>query len=505
VLRLSAPKAAAIAAFAAAAFYSALAGFAIPTQRALVMLAAGLGALWLDRRTAPAEVLALALLAVLVLDPLAVLSFGFWLSFAAVAIILYVLPGVTGAGGLRGRVRAFARMQWAVAIGMLPLTLALFQSAALAGPLANAIAIPVVELVVIPATLIGVVVSGLPDALAALPFQLAAASLEGLWLALEPLSRLDHSQWVQPTPPLWTLIAAGIGIAWLLAPRGFPARWVGGVWLLPMLLVRPPAPVAGEVWFTLLDVGQGLAAVVRTAGHTLVYDTGPRWSSRFDAGRAAVAPFLRHAGVERIDALVVSHGDNDHIGGAAALLESFPVGRVLTSVPLRLSGAVPCRAGERWEWDEVRFELLHPAAETALRGNNVSCVLLVSGPYGRILLPGDLAAAGERELVARAGERLRAEWLVVPHHGARGSSSAAFVAAVRPAQALIAAGYRNAFRHPHPAVLARYHWIGARLHATAGEGALTARLGADGAQFSVWRAEQPRSWRAPALPPDAAL
>ncbi len=496
LLRLPAPKAAALAALAAGAFYAALAGFAIPTQRALVMLGAVLGGILLGRRIAPSQLLATALVLVLVLDPLSVMSAGFWLSFAAVALILYVTDG-RRARDWRERLHAWGRVQWAVGVGMLPLTLMLFQQASLSGPLANLLAIPVIELIVIPATLIGVLVSALPDAAAALPFRLAALALEGLWPALEYLSGLDHSLWVQHTPRPWTLAAAAVGIAWLLAPRGFPARWVGTLWLLPLFLIRPPAPAPGEVWFTLLDVGQGLSAVVRTAHHALVYDAGPRFSARFDAGRAAVAPFLRHAGIGRIDTLVISHEHNDHIGGAASLIETFPVGRIVSSVPQRLTEAEPCRAGESWEWDGVRLALLHPADEPGLRDNNLSCVLAVTGPYGRILLPGDIAAAAERVLVARAREALRAEVLVVPHHGSKSSSSAPFIDAVRPEYALIPAGYRNAYRHPNAQVVERYRSAGARLYGSAAAGAIALRLTAAGREVAAYRVEQARYWRTP--------
>ena len=329
VLWLPAPKAGALAALMAGAFYAALAGFAIPTQRALVMLAVVMGGVLWGRRLLPSYILAVALLVVLAIDPLAVLAAGFWLSFAAVALILYVIHPGRARAGWRERWRAWTGMQWAIAVGLLPLMLMLFQQTSLSGPFANLIAIPVIESLTIPLTLSGVVaLVTLPEAVASGLFQAAAWTLEKLWYVLEALAVLDHTQWTQHTPLAWTVVCALIGIVLLLAPRGFPARWVGALWLLPMLWLRPPAPAPGEVWFTLLDVGQGLAAVARTATHTLVYDSGARFSARFDAGRAVVVPFLRQAGAARVDTLIVSHGHNDHIGGVASLLEALPVERI---------------------------------------------------------------------------------------------------------------------------------------------------------------------------------
>ncbi len=495
VLWWPAPKAGALAALLAGGCYAALAGFAIPTQRALVMLAVVMAGILWSRRRSPSYILAVALLLVLALDPLAVLAAGFWLSFAAVALILYVIHPGRARATWRERWRAWTGMQWAIAVGMLPLMLVLFQQASLSGPLANLIAIPVIESLTIPLTLLGVTaLVALPSIVAAGLFQAAAWSLEQLWVVLEALAALDHTQWVQHTPPAWTVACAVVGVMVLLAPRGFPARWVGALWLAPMLWLRPPGPAPGEVWFTLLDVGQGLAAVARTAGHTLVYDSGARWSSRFDAGRAVVAPFLRHAGVTRIDTLIVSHAHNDHIGGAASLMEALPVARILSSVPERLAGAAHCRAGQRWEWDGVRFEILHPGADAPWRDNNASCVLRIADNHGALLLPGDIAAPAERALAAARARDLKAEVLVAPHHGSKTSSTAVFVDAVSPRLVLYPVGYRNRHRHPHPAVVERYAWVGAEAHASPRHGAMTVRFGPDGAELSGYRQQRPRYW-----------
>lgn len=496
VLYLPAPRVAAAGALLAAAGYAALAGFAIPTQRALVMLVVVLGGVFFGWRLAPSVLLALALLAVLLLDPLAVMAAGFWLSFVAVAVILYVITGGLGRGW-RARLIAWGWVQWAVTLGLLPILLLLFQQASIVGPLANLLAIPVIESLVIPATLLGVVgVLVLPDSIAQWPFLLAATALEWLWVPLAALAHLPGVLWSQHTPALWTVAAAGVGAALLLAPRGFPARWLGALWLLPMFAVRPPGPAPGEVWFTVLDVGQGLATVVRTHGHTLVYDTGARFSARLDAGRAAVVPYLRHAGVTRVNRLIVSHGDNDHIGGSASVLSALPVDVILSSVPERLPGAHGCSAGQSWEWDNVRFSILHPALDGQEQGNNRSCVLRVDGRYGRILLPGDIALPVEKRLLRDAARHLPAEVLVVPHHGSRSSSSAAFLDAVQPRYALLPVGYRNRYRHPHPEVVARYRERGITLLDTAASGAISLRLDAAGSAPTRYRDSHRRYWHA---------
>lgn len=492
VLRLPAQKAAAASALGAALFYAALAGFAIPVQRALIMLTVVLGALLLQRNVRSSHLLAVALLAVLLYDPLAVMAPGFWLSFGSVVVILLVVQGRAG----EQRWRVWGRVQWAITVGLLPLLLLWFQQASLAAPLANLLAIPVIEIAVIPLTLLGIVCQVLlPDVVAASLFQLAAWFMAQLWLALEAIARFDQLQWLQPAPPLWALISAAIGVLWLLLPRGWPARWVGAVWLLPMLLVRPAAPLPGEAWVTLLDVGQGLATVVRTHGHTLVFDTGARFSVRFDMGRAVVAPYLRATGVRKLDTLIVSHQDNDHIGGAASLLEQYPADRTLSSVPERLPGAAPCVAGESWRWDGVEFSVLNPLTGSARR-NNASCVLMVTTAHGKVLLTGDIEAKAERALVAHWGEQLRADVLVVPHHGSKTSSTAAFIDAVRPRYALIPVGYRSRYRHPHPTVVQRYAERNITRYNSPEHGAIQVTLDAAGVRLAGYRQQAQRYWSA---------
>src|SRR3989344_3132030 len=272
---------------------------------------------------------------------------------------------------------------------MLPLMLVMFQQLSLVAPLANMLAVPVFDLMAVPLTLLGALILGVAPDIAGLFFQLAAWLLHWLWQALAWMAELPFSQWSQPAPAGWALACGVVGVLLLLAPRGFPARWVGAVWLLPLFLVRPPLPPAGEAWFTLLDVGQGLAAVVRTREHTLLFDAGPRFGD-FDTGKAVVEPYLRAAGVHRLDSFLISRKDTDHVGGAESVLRELPVEKLLSSVPEILSMAQPCRSGQSWNWDGVDFAVLGPDDAGADRRNDASCVLQVRSRHGNILLPADI-------------------------------------------------------------------------------------------------------------------
>lgn len=495
VLRIPAPVFGAMAALLAACVYAALAGFVIPTQRALIMLAVAMSGILLRRRFAHSRLLAFALLAVLVYDPLSIMAAGFWLSFAAVAVILLVLNrDRIGAG--QNLVYKWGYIQWAIALGMLPLMLVMFQQVSVVAPLANLVAVPVFDLVTVPLSLAGALSLGvLPDAVAGIFFHVAAEVLRLLWKVLAPLSELPFSQWSQPAPAWWALLIGTGGAVLLLAPRGWPARWIGGIFLLPLLMARPLAPAMGETWFTLLDVGQGLAAVVRTHGHVLVFDAGPRLGA-FDTGAAVVEPYLRANGVRRIDTLIISHGDNDHIGGAESILRALPVGVVLSSVPDKLPAATLCQSGQTWNWDEVEFTMMNPITIGSSRANNDSCVLQIRSQYGIVLLPADIEARAERQLIARWGARLRSDVLVAPHHGSKTSSTPEFIDAVAPRFVLFPVGYRNRHRHPNVTVVRRYMERGVHWRDSPSSGALEFSLDADGVNYSAYRERHRRYWYA---------
>jgi competence protein ComEC len=322
--------------------------------------------------------------------------------------------------------------------------------------------------------------------------------------ALDGLSALPAAVWQQHAPPAWTVAAACAGALWLLAPRGFPARPVGLVAMLPLFLVFPPPPALGTARVTVLDVGHGLAVVVQTHGHALLYDTGPAYGPGADAGNRVVVPFLRAAGVSRLDGMIVTHDDVDHSGGALSVLQALPVDWMMTSLPdmdpllFSADAALRCRGGVKWEWDGVRFEMLHPNDDgdaRRVKDNDRSCVLRVATAAGSVLLPADIESRSESELVLHQAPALAADVLVVPHHGSRTSSTAPFVAAVGARSAVFTVGYRNRLGHPHAEIVDRYVGSGARLYRTDMDGAVLIDLPSVGAvQLQRYRAVHRRYW-----------
>lgn len=475
-LALAAPQAASVAAFLGAIAYSGLAGFAVSTQRALIMLAVVLGAVFWARSMRPVAGLILALIGVLVLDPMAVLSYGFWLSFGAVAVLFYALGRRLPASGLW---RRWGRAQWAVAMGLLPMLLLLFGRASVVAPLVNLIAVPLFSLFLLPVVLVSSLASLIPGLDPLLAW--TARLLDWGFGLLEVASDWPWSAMSISGRPWWVWVASFAGTFLLLSPRGLPGRWLGLVLLLPLVLVRPQVPAFGEVHFTLLDVGQGLSAVARTRHHILVYDTGPAYGSGFNTGEAVVLPFLREQGAEQIDLLVISHADRDHAGGVVGLAGKIPIARILSGEPGKLgeTEATRCRAGEGWTWDGVRFELLHPAV-TGLSGNDSSCVLRVSTVGGSLLLPGDIGSDVEETLVMELGKKLLSDILVAAHHGSPTSSSAVYLEAVAPSFVLYSTGFANRFGFPAHVVQERVTALSAREYDTADSGAIDFRLGPEG-------------------------
>jgi competence protein ComEC len=358
-----------------------------------------------------------------------------------------------------------------------------------------------VGLIVVPLSLLGTLLTPVIPGAGEVLLSLAVWSLSLLWPLLEWLARWQPAV-ALAAPSGWALLVASCGIAWLLAPRGWPARWAGVVLLLPLLMLRPERPTEGEAWFTLLDVGQGLAAVVQTREHVLVFDTGLAFSSGNDSGGAIILPFLRHHGRRAIDTLVVSHGDSDHIGGMETLLALGEVKRLLTSVPGKMP-AVPfevCRMGQSWQWDGVTFEMLHPEAALAGRGNDDSCVLRVTSKEYSVLLTGDIEAPAERELLALRPESLRADLLVAPHHGSKTSSTQSFIAAVAPRRVLFPTGYRNRYHFPVKSIVERYREAGVEMFDSAGSGAITVRNDPyEGVMIEEYRRIYQRYWHSEPL------
>lgn len=456
-LAWSPQKVAAVSAVLVAIFYSGLAGFSVPTQRSVVMLSIAMAAIILQRNSRPFNTLSIALFAVLIVDPLAVLSAGFWLSFLAVSVIVYA---VSGRLGKLGPVWGAIKINGVTSVGLSPLLLLFFQQVSLIAPLANLIAVPVISLLVVPLSLLAVIIMFILPTLASKLFFLVDAVLQGLWWLLAHLAEIPMASINHALPSYWALLFAVPGILLLLAPVGIPARWLSLVLFLPLVFTDVKRPETGGISMTLLDVGQGLSAIVQTTHHLLVYDTGAKFSEHSDMGQSVLLPFLRSQGVAKIDSLIISHGDNDHIGGAVSLMRGMPTEKILTSVPQQLSEYAPieCVAGQSWLWDEVKFTILAPQ-QAFVSENDNSCVLKIQSKHGTALLTGDIEAAAESWLVETYGEALKADVLVAPHHGSKTSSTAGFLQAVQPGYVLIPAGYRNQFGHPHKDVLARYRQV----------------------------------------------
>lgn len=484
------PQAGAACALAGAAAYSLLAGLSPPVQRTLVMIAVVALARMLRRPLGPAQGLGLAALVALALDPLAVLNAGFWLSFAGVAWLIWCLGGRAQAS----LPVSFGRAQLAATVGLAPIGLALFQQVSLVGPLANLVAIPAVSAFIVPVLLVAIAlrpaVPGLADALLAVAAGACAALLE----VLEVAARQPWAEVLTAPPPAWAVLLALAGAALLLAPLGAAARALGLTLLLPLYLPQPRAPAPGTVELWVLDVGQGQAVLVRDAAHATLIDTGPAWGD-YSAARAVVLPALRALGVRRIDELVLSHGDNDHAGGAPVLAAAFPGVRVRAGADL--AGHRQCTAGERWEGAAYRVTVLHPPAHFPALGNDSACVLRVDAAGGSVLLPSDIGALIERRLV-RERAALAADVVLLPHHGSRSSSDPAFVAAVGAGVAVASAGWRNRHGHPAAEVVARWKAGGAAVLGTAGSGAIAIRIGPQGPpQVRRWRDLDRRYWREP--------
>jgi competence protein ComEC len=498
---LPAPRFAALLSLLAAFYYALMAGFSLPTQRAFIMVAVAVSGIIFARQVS--HLLALALLFVLLWDPLSVLSAGFWLSFGAVAAILYALKGKrnTGLSSLNKWGVGTFRTQWAATLGLFPIVLAIFGYIPLTSFLANMVAIAWVSFVIAPLTLLGTALILVLPSLGSTLLQFAASVFDALWVFIDWLAK--WSVWQRHTPPLWTVIAAMVGVAILLLPRGFPARWLGILWILPIFFTPPAHPQRGEVWFSLLDVGQGLAAVVRTENYVLVYDTGPKFCSGSNTGKMVVVPFLRAKGIQQVDKLLISHGDNDHIGGAQSVLENLKVDQVLSSAPEKIeeilsadSKVLSCQTGQHWRWDGVDFQILHPPANyVAKKRNDHSCVLKVSSAGGTLLLAGDIEKNSEYYLVRHHQSDLAADILVVPHHGSQTSSTESFIEAVNPSIALFSTGYLNHFGHPKKEIVQRYRRRKISVWDTAPAGAISFRLSAEGISApSLAREEMRHYW-----------
>lgn len=491
VTRVPGPLIEAPVALACACGYGLLAGMGLPTVRTLLMIAVALVARFARRGTSVPQALGLAALAIVAWDPLAVLSAGFWLSFVGVAILLAV---TTPVGDERPSWREMPRTQLWLSATLLPLGVWFFGQASLVGPLANLVAVPWISFVVVPVTVAASLLLACAPTLGVPVLHLAELLLRPCWWLMARMADWPLAQAGFASVPAWSFALAVVGLVWFVLPRGVPLRGCGLVLVLPMLLPARPPVAGGEFTVTMFDVGQGLAVLVRTQGHALVYDAGARHPGGFDAGDAIVIPALQALGVRTLDRIVISHGDNDHAGGAEALHLAFPHAHISAGEPARLRvPAQACVEREAWSWDGVDFERLPPAPATAARGNDHSCVLRVTGAHGSLLLTGDISARSEPAVAAAIGALAPPLLVSVPHHGSRSASSAAFLDALTPDEAWVSAGHRNRFGHPHAEVVARYRERGIVLENTAASGCLERRFTRDDAGTRHCR-ELRRAW-----------
>lgn len=490
---VSPQKHAAIAALLLALFYSALAGFSLPTQRSLMMLIIAMIALVWQRKITASNTISLTVFTVLIVDPLAVLSIGFWLSFLAVIVIIYSLAGRLG------RIEYWhsaIKIHCVTAIGLAPLLIYSFQQISVISPIANFISVPVISFLVVPLCLLSALFMFISPFITEQCLALVDTLLQGLYDILLIMADLPYAALNTETPPIFTIALTLLAVLILMAPKGLPARWLGLVFLIPSFFVNHEKPRQGEITTTLLDVGQGLSAVIETANHVLVFDTGAKYSNKFNMGDAVVIPFLESKGIEMVDTLLVSHGDNDHSGGALSIIKQKNVSNILTSVPNLFEQYLPvlCLRGQAWEWDQVRFEILSPSEDFIKGKNNNSCVLKVSSIYGTLLFTGDIEKPAEDWLVANSANQLDSDILIAPHHGSKTSSSISLLKQVSPKMILIPVGYRNRFFFPHQEIIERYKNLNIPWISTANKGAVVVQMKHNSILVHSIRDSQSKYW-----------
>jgi competence protein ComEC len=461
--------------------YSALAGFSVPTQRALIMAAVALLAFCLRRNISIWQAYVTAMLLVLLVDPIAPHRAGFSLSFAAVAVLLFAFQG-RRSGGL---LRSIFQSQWVVLLGLIPLLMMWGYGLSLISFPVNLIAIPLVTLLVLPLLFCGLLLLGLAPPLAEFSWCAADYLLDVLLRSLTWAAELFPQFFIPSSYSAFFL--ASVSILVLMLPRGLPAKYLALIPLLAIMLSPSPRPKHGSAWVTVLDVGQGLAVLVQTHSKALLYDVGPDFSSGFNSADAVVIPALRSFGIDELAMLVISHADKDHAGAAPALLKEIKLGQLVLGEALERVElpSIYCKDSYRWEWDTVQFEFLMPE-KGGQGGNNASCVLRIRAGGSSVLLSGDIETDIERELLAE-GRDLRAALLIAPHHGSNTSSSAEFIQAVSPQHVVFSAGMNNHYGHPALKVLRRYDDIASRCWSTAKHGSIQFNVAAEGLRVEkIW-------------------
>lgn len=497
-------RVAGLMAIIAAYFYAGMAGFALPTQRALIMVAAFMLAQCCCRHSSVINSYCLALVLVLIFNPLAPVSSGFWLSFIAVAVLVFFVnePDRQQPRGLIKLTMMF-RTQLFIFLGLLPFMLLFFQQTSISAPLVNLIAIPYVTFFVVPLCLLILLMSYLSTELMVYLCFYVERLLEIFVSVLEIIGQY-WPQTLLNLPALahwqWIILLIIIGMV-LWGSTRFKDFWLLMPILLfciPLLFIRDNKLELSEFQLDVLDVGQGLALVIRTRQHVMLYDLGPAYSDSFDAGGGIVLPFLHSQNIKHIDKVVVSHGDNDHSGGLNSIISVHPSAEYLSSDLTLFSSMnhfIECRKGQYWHWDGVDFEILHPD-EAAYSSNNSSCVLRISNAKHSVLLTGDIEAQVERFLID-ATSNLDADILIAPHHGSKTSSYRRFIEAVSPDYVVFSSGYLNQFNHPHPDIVKLYTNSGTIALNTAETGTISWLIGMDDdlPETRLYRQANKRFWR----------
>ncbi len=474
--------------------YALMAGFALPTQRALIMLTVVVIAMYGYRSIKPSQVLAVALLVVLVVDPFAVYLPGFWLSFIAVAAILWIISSAVN----HSKIIGWLKIQWGLMFALLPILYLYFQQVSVVSPLTNLVVIPLISLVIVPMALLAILLllcvpSIMGGYLAVLDYPMNL-----FWWVLQISENLPVSvvKFSGQNSIVFICLVAACFI--LLLPRGFPGKWLGVIFLLPAGFLAKPVAMPSSLKLAVLDVGQGLSVVIQTQNHTLVYDTGAKFSDRFNAADAVIIPYLKYNGIKHLDYLMISHSDNDHMGGTKALMKEYPALNTSGGMPdlIPVKQAALCHDQQNWYWDGVKFEILYPSLGMKKSGNNASCVLKITHPQLSVLITGDIEKSAEKYLIkSLVKNELDVDIIIVPHHGSKTSSSSRFIQLISPKHAVFSSGYRNRYHHPHKKIVKRYQTADSKLYNTASDGSIIFSYNdKDKLNIRLWRSYNKRYW-----------
>jgi len=470
--------------------YALLAGFSLPTQRALIMIAVVMLGICFKRKVFCWQSYFIAMLLVILFNPLSVFQPGFWLSFLAVFALMLVSHESSN-----NKIINWLKPQWTIFCMLIPLTILFFNMVSLVSPVANMVAIPIVACIIVPLSLLGVFLLMICEPLAEFCLSIVMSIFSYTWHFLDYLRHIPYASFSFSAPSMLALVLSILGVIIIFLPKGVPGKYLSIILFLPLLVTKGQSILPGELKVSILDVGQGLSVVLETQNHTMLYDTGPRFGRYQNAGNKVITPFLQAYNIRHIDRILISHVDMDHIGGLSGL-QNFIIDEIQTSEPEKISSlATLCEKGQSWVWDGVLFEILHPSGEEVLR-NNRSCVLKVSTDTQSILLSGDITQSVEAKLLYQHGKSVKSDILIVPHHGSRTSSSGAFIKAVSPEYAIFSAGFNNIYGLPKKDVWDNYANVGAKNLLTCQTGAIIFTL--DSREHltppTIWRDTAKRIW-----------